>query len=411
MELQILNSYLTPDSTGLFSTNQYSTIDSKPLCYNFIVRHLGEIDVYINILPYEDLNKNKPWILDVAVQGWTWYDFKGDIIAVFNDSIRDDLLNGSAYLLLNHEWESHTYKFLISLYEKLKDSPIDPKKIIYMCHGADLESLHNEVIKECNIPIGRRITTIFSPHLACVFHQTKTKLDFFNRNDITVVNKPKKYLFLNRQPHIHRIEMTSLLSHYDLLEQGYVSLGHPGDAWIDPEALNKDPRMVDGFSKIKDNLPLLIDTTELKSDLSMYNSLSMDYYVNSYFSLVSATIALDTQDRSRAVTEKEFKTMLAQHPFLLLGRPYTLRHLKDMGFMTFDKWFDEAYDEEPDLLTRMTMLAMEVKRLVNTPNAKWEKMLSEMIPILRHNYNRVANYSSERCYFTGDLKKLLYYVA
>ena len=137
----------------------------------------------------------------------------------------------------------------------------------------------------------------------------------------------------------------------------------------------------------------------------------MDYYVNSYFSLVSATIALDTQDRSRSVTEKEFKTMLAQHPFLLLGRPYTLRHLKDMGFMTFDKWFDEAYDEEPDLLTRMTMLAMEVKRLVNTPNAKWEKMLSEMIPILRHNYNRVANYSSERCYFTGDLKKLLYYVA
>ena len=84
--------------------------------------------------------------------------------------------------------------------------------------------------------------------------------------------------------------------------------------------------------------------------------------------------------------------------------------MRSLGFMTFDKWFDESYDNELDDLMRINKVVLEVKRLSLLDEKEWDKMLVEMQPILLHNYNWVINYASERNYFLSDLKKLLYYV-
>jgi hypothetical protein len=35
-------------------------------------------------------------------------------------------------------------------------------------------------------------------------------------------------------------------------------------------------------------------------------------------------------------------------PFVMVAAPGSLQHVKDMGFKTFDKFWDESYDQEQD---------------------------------------------------------------
>jgi hypothetical protein len=81
-----------------------------------------------------------------------------------------------------------------------------------------------------------------------------------------------------------------------------------------------------------------------------------------------------------------------------------------MGFLTFGKWFDESYDEETDDFERMHKIVLEIKRLSELDDKTWNRMLSEMEPILLHNYNILVKYNVEHIFFNSNLKDLLYYV-
>ena len=408
MKLQILNLNTVEVLSDLYETRLNIDSDGKPLWHDFLDRHFSELDIKIEISSFDMIDKSKPWIINATVKGWTWYDFTGDIVSIFDDEIQKELIEGSAYLLLNHEWESDTYRFIVTLYRHLGNTRIPPDKIIYMTGGVDVDNIFDEFSKENKILKQDQITTIYSPHCLNIFAFKKFGVEFFDYD--RSVPKLKKYLFLNRFGRSHRIMMTSMLSYYNLLDSGYVSLGVAANE-VEIENIHQDSRIQEGFNKIKDKLPLIVDTADFVKDQSGFNSLPIEYYQTSYFSLVSASLALNDQDPSRTTNEKELKPILAKHPFLLLSKPNTLSHLKDMGFMTFDKWFDESYDKEADDLKRMDMIALEVQRLSLLTNDYWNNMISELTPVLNHNYNRAVNYASERCYFIGDLKKFLYYVA
>lgn len=93
-----------------------------------------------------------------------------------------------------------------------------------------------------------------------------------------------------------------------------------------------------------------------------------------------------------------------------LGPTLFLKNLKNLGFLTFEKWFNESYDVEENDTTRLKLIVAEVKRLCNLSFDEWKIMLDDMQPVLEHNYNRMVNYTTEHCYFNSDLKKMLYYV-
>jgi hypothetical protein len=166
-----------------------------------------------------------------------------------------------------------------------------------------------------------------------------------------------------------------------------------------------------GFSKFKDMLPLQIDDVDLNINQFQTNSLPIVFYQQSCFSLVSSTFAFEDDEMSVGFTEKEIKPILARHPFIILNRPGVLKYMHNMGFLTFERWFDESYDDEHNDNRRLEKIINEVERLCNLSFAEWDIMLEEMAPILEHNYNRLVNYTTEHCYFNSDLKKLLYYVS
>ena len=45
------------------------------------------------------------------------------------------------------------------------------------------------------------------------------------------------------------------------------------------------------------------------------------------------------------LTEKIYKPIICGSPFFVLGNRGTISELRNMGFKTFDKWWDESYDD------------------------------------------------------------------
>ena len=413
--LQILDIKSIAVDNQLFNVTAVNR-DSDPYWVEFIKPHFDEIDVDIKILPLSEINKDKTWFINVDINGWNWPWYKTDIFSSFGETILTELNNGNAYLILNHQCESFTESFFNTLYQKLKNFPSIPySKIIYMVAAADASREYKNFVKEHDIPKDQEITIMYAHHVYKRFKHENT-LDFFNYN--RTIKKEKKFLSLNRRWHDHRLLLVCGLAYNNLLEHGYVSLG------VAPEEVTQAQQTIDelhaqheseyikvGFDKIKNNLPLQVDLVDLRINQFQATSLPIEFYQTSCFSLVSSTCAFQTREKSVGFTEKEIKPILARHPFIIHNLAGALVHLKNMGFLTFERWFDESYDEETDDNKRLIKITDEVRRLSELSFEQWDIMLEEMSPVLEHNYNRLVNYTTEHCYFNSDLKKLLYYVS
>ena len=117
--LQILDIKSVAIDNQLFNVTAVNR-DSDPYWVEFIKPHFDEIDVDIKILPLSEINKDKTWFINVDINGWNWPWYKTDIFASFGETILNELNNGNAYLILNHQCESFTESFFSTLYQKLK---------------------------------------------------------------------------------------------------------------------------------------------------------------------------------------------------------------------------------------------------------------------------------------------------
>lgn len=379
--------------------------NKDPYWVEFMQYYCLQINVAIKILPLDQIDFSKKWLINVDINMWNWNLYSDSVFAKFNSKIQNELKNGNAYIILNHQCESFTYSFFRKLYYSNVDIPFN--KIIYMVAAADVEREYDKFVIENNIPPDKKIKVMYVHHVYKRFNHD-VELSQFNYH---VETKTKKFLSLNRRWRRHRLMLVSLLANNDLLKHGFVSLGVSKEEIADARKLLYDDNMILGFDKFSHALPLQIDDVDLKINQFQMNSLDIQYYQKSCFSLVSSTMALDEQEGSVGFTEKEVKPILAKHPFLIWNRPGVLKHLKAMGFLTFEPWFDESYDNENDDIHRLNKIIHEVKRLCSLSFDEWAKILNEMEPVLNHNYNRMVNYTNEHCFFNSDLKKLLYYAS
>jgi len=87
------------------------------------------------------------------------------------------------------------------------------------------------------------------------------------------------------------------------------------------------------------------------------------------------------------LTEKIFKPIALQRPFVLTSTPGSLAYLKRYGFQSFDKWWDESYDLELNPRRRLDMIAEVVKYVNSLSMDDLHTMYHDMKPILEHNNN------------------------
>jgi hypothetical protein len=75
----------------------------------------------------------------------------------------------------------------------------------------------------------------------------------------------------------------------------------------------------------------------------------------------------------------------AKLPFLLVAPPYGLEYLKKLGFKTFDKWWDESYDQEENHQTRMLMLFDVIDYIDSKSLEELSAIYEDMQETLLHN--------------------------
>jgi len=85
------------------------------------------------------------------------------------------------------------------------------------------------------------------------------------------------------------------------------------------------------------------------------------------------------------LTEKIDKPLYAKQPFLVLGAHGYLSKLHELGFETFNKWWDESYDSEKDNKKRIDKVIKNIDYINSLTISEVHTMLNEMIPILDNN--------------------------
>lgn len=421
MKLQILNvtleGYTKNDPFGMFSTTAYEIDDGilgHPYWVKYIRPYFQEIGVDIVVDSFYNLDLSKPWFICLAPSGWNWNNFRGDILDIFFPHLAKELLYGNAYLIVNHECEAITDWFFVELHKVIHSTSLSPSKILYMNCSANAHEIYQEFVSANNIPKDKHINLISTHHV-----WKRMKWEIYDLEYDRTVPKEKKFLSLNRVARRHRVMLVSLMAYYDLLDHGYVSLGLDqqdvniafNDLACIPLFKNNVDFIYAGFEKIRSLLPLQVDNIDIvNTNRSEMNSLPKEFYQKTYFSVVSSTSSLKEFEPSVGFTEKELKPIIYKHPFLVNNRPGALKYLRNMGFLTFGKWFDESYDEVVDDLERMHKMILEVRRLSLISDNEWNAMLAEMEPILLHNYNVLVNHNLPHVFFNSDLKDFLYYV-
>ena len=95
-------------------------------------------------------------------------------------------------------------------------------------------------------------------------------------------------------------------------------------------------------------------------NIHWHRYLNADWFDQCCMSIVTESLAEPPVDRVPFVTEKTWKSVAMQHPFVVLGEPGTLQHLHSLGFETFENLWSEDYDTTQSTDRRIVQIVENV---------------------------------------------------
>lgn len=114
--------------------------------------------------------------------------------------------------------------------------------------------------------------------------------------------------------------------------------------------------------------------------------LNIQAHLDCFVNIVTETL-FDTD--SIFLSEKTYKPIYMCEPFIIFGNPHSLKKLKELGYKTFDKWWDESYDEELNVNDRFKKIISILEVISEWDMDKCFSFKEEMQDILIHNYKNM----------------------
>ena len=184
-----------------------------------------------------------------------------------------------------------------------------------------------------------------------------------NKFNFDHTNKKYDFLYLNKEPRAHRKKLYNKLFDNGILENSLHT------CWPD----RKLPAEYE--------LPWAQDYPRYGMDQDIYEK----PYNDTACSIVSET---NDNDYEVFMTEKIWKPILAQQFFIVHGNYLYLQKLRDMGFRTFNNYFEEAYDLDRDPDIRINTIVDVCDRLRDAP---WQDIYLQSKALRDYNYNNFFN--------------------
>jgi hypothetical protein len=99
------------------------------------------------------------------------------------------------------------------------------------------------------------------------------------------------------------------------------------------------------------------------------------------------------------ITEKTFKAIALEMPFVLMAPAGSLEYMRSYGFKTFDSVFDESYDQETDDQLRVEKVVKLLKDLDSLSVKEREQIHRACVPLVEHNFHH---------FYQGGLTNILW---
>jgi len=335
-----------------------------------------------------------PAAVNHSPDDWTGYDPKvKSFFFHLNEKYLHDLRNNRAFLMLDQSLEGyHTHWLFEYMHKECQEWGISPERLIYVTGNMIVEDVYKEWADNNNITV--RIKTIGYPHFEldmakCAYDRSlsdnplpsfQNHIDYKREN----VNDIKTFACLNKRIRPHRVWFYSHLYYSGLLNKGLVSMNEFDQHTYPWEGRELTKEQIIEVSSI---LPLLVH--EKRND---------EFDDNFYIRRFNDQIALDTlvtviseahcgdYDQTMFLSEKTFKVIAVNHPFMFMGNKDSLKMMREIGYKTFEGLIDESYDSLPTH-DRLGSIIESIKKLdMIEDKLGWYKSTQE---IVEFNYNKL----------------------
>jgi len=344
-----------------------------------------------------------------TIRNWNdcdyWY-----VAASINEKLNVpvEIVSGDETIVVCTQFEAYE-EIVEQIYDELVIGlDIDPKRILLISENADL----TDIIKKTSTNLGKGLISYEWSLMFQLGIRIQTAKNILILKEIRPkTNLSNKYfLNFNRRWRLHRPVFVALLYASGLLSKGHVSLG-PADGvnenWIAiidnvNDLFKKDEiliKLIKGHAEgIKNLNPLYLDTNQLSINRVQLHyddidaNLTAKLYKDTAFSVVNETYFFE--NIGRFLSEKTFKPISYHHPFILIGKPFSLELLRELGYKTFEPFIDESYDKEVDDAKRMRLILQEIERLCSMNDDEVKTFLKNVEHITDYNFKRLLKPSS-----------------
>jgi len=230
-----------------------------------------------------------------------------------------------------------------------------------------------------------------------IVHYNEPFNRYFEYTDKVEVDYTKTYdkhfLWLNRRVREHRLYALHQASKMNLFNNCVYSLHDFNEyEWFDDE-LNKF--LLEYISQEEIDLSFMNVNKVLDTDYDPVGDVQhikeiRDLSVFSNQTYLHIVGEFNCSNEKVYVTEKASRPIVMGKPFVLFGDRYSLAELRDMGFKTFNNFWDESYDELPTAKQRIDG-ALDTLDWIRNNMDITKPYTDEMIKVLKYNRDYYNN--------------------
>lgn len=313
--------------------------------------------------------------------------------------------NSDTKLLFDNLYEGNVVPMVDKIYRAIDGTDIRPDQIHYFSCALDSEK-HFEKYCE-DFGIDEKIH-VYGCN-AWEYHLYKTSK--IRNIDYEIRPKNKTFLCFNRILRQHRLALVCLILKNDLLKNSYYSFFDDtmyGEfKWLLANLRSNLSdslyrTIVSEYLNYKRHFPLKLNING-DENINFVKEDDITYFRESYFSLVTETYFFPSHwirskngtiledDQTIFFSEKIFKPILMKHPFVLVGRPHSLKYLRNLGYKTFSPFINESYDDIENNEERLLAIVDEVARLDKFTIDEWLDWQTNVKEIVEHNHNVISS--------------------
>jgi hypothetical protein len=348
------------------------------------INNLGIKEIQLEVT---DDVESENWIYPIEPWGHLMYSLNieaTDDFCNFFDLIPLNIIKkvnqNKGKIVINYSHEGWVGDWLLKgMYLGIKNAGIKFENVILILNDYNLEQKLISFKEKFNI-------TEYPSVINYSFYLTASSKHFLNKhtnknlyNTHYILQKPFKFLCLNRRLDLHRVKLLSEI--YNKIQ--YDSIISFDKTLVTNQLSNffeKHPELKEKFELLP--LKSIADRDDI-ANTNGYQHENQNLFLESYISLVTETSFYIDND---FISEKIWKPIFQYHPFIVIGRPHMLKYVKEIGFKTFDFLIDETYDTIEDNDIRMDAIINEIDRLNKLSIYEIDVIIKDNFHILKHNH-------------------------